>query len=146
MARTSLGRPEVLVTDVARDAGLTCADTTRDRGLGITLRLDPGGSPDVRSARLWASGGGVFLLGTSDGYGTADFPNTDAEVLETVQQLVAVTRELLLHHDEEGEEVRSRGRRRRYVYVVVDGETHRLWGPELRDPSRPRKRWSGLRR
>ena len=83
--------------------------------------LDPGGSPDVRSARLWASSGGVFLLDTSDGYGTAGFPNTDAEV-------------------------RSRGRRRRYVDVVVDGETHRLWGPELRDPSRPRRRWSGLRR
>jgi len=112
------------------------------------MRLDPEGvGPDVRPARLRVFSGGVFLLDTSDRYGTVIFPHTDADEVETVQQLVAVAHEHLLGHSHEGEEVRSRGRRRGYLDVVVDGEVHRLTGPVRRDPSHPRRWWwHGLRR
>lgn len=147
MGSAYLDRLKAHVTGVARDAGLVCTDVTRDRGLGITLRLPPDDArPSALSARLWASGGGAFLLDTSDGYGTADFPNDDDEEAETVRQLVAVARECLLDRGVKSEMPAWWGRRRPLLEVVVDSETHGLSGRAFRDPTRPRRQWFRLRR
>ena len=58
MAGTYLDRLEALTTGVARDAGLPCTDTTRDRELSTTLRLLSGcpADADHTTSRSWSTG------------------------------------------------------------------------------------------
>lgn len=122
---------ERVVREAAQVDGVAplLVDSWRDRGgVHLVLRLaSPGDAvAGFRSAELWTSGAEAFFLDVDDEFTLVEFEYDEDDQPALVHQLVSVACEYLLGSFREVEELGPRGRVRRHLVVVVDGEEHWL--------------------
>lgn len=148
--RLDLDEVEDIVRDAVRRAGPLSTQSSRDgRYVDITVRpSSPDGSDaGARHARISTEGVEVFILNLPDGFAYHEF-DYDYEregQVAALRPVAALASEYLHGHSREEEELRSFGRRRRYLEITVDGERYRLSQQVSRVSTRRGRRWFGPR-